>query len=196
LKSFYGWAVVTGRLGKSPAAALPAVGVTPPNPRPVPPPVLDDAIAAADCRVRLMIRLGVELGLRRGEVAGVRREDLFEDLLGWSLTVHGKGGKDRAVPVPDALAKVVLESDPGFLFPGRAGGHLSAKWVGKLVSRLMPAGWTMHTLRHRFATKAWGVNPDLATIQELMGHASPATTRVYIRVSDEAKRRIVEAVAA
>ena len=57
------------------------------------------------------------------------------------------------------------------------------------------SGYTMHAARHRFATQAYGIDHDLFTVQDLLGHASPATTRAYVLTDDRARRRLVDAVA-
>jgi site-specific recombinase XerD len=54
----------------------------------------------------------------------------------------------------------------------------------------------MHALRHRFATKAYNIDRDVFTVQQLLGHASPETTQRYVQVSDINMRRLVEAVQA
>lgn len=195
LRGFYAWAALTGRIDASPAAGLPPVGAAPPNPHPTPEDAYRDALALADPRERLMLRLAAELGMRRGEVARVHSRDLSRDLLGWSLVVHGKGGRERVLPVPDTLAAQLRRLPAGYAFPGDDDGHLSPRWVGKLVSQLLPEGWTMHSLRHRFATRAYLVDRDLLTVQQLLGHASPVTTRAYVRIDEDAKRRHVLAVA-
>lgn len=197
LRGFYRWAVQAGRLERSPAEELPSPGVTPPLPRPTPEVVYRETLARADERVRLMIRLAAELGLRRGEVAVVHARDVEPDLVGYSLRVHGKGGRTRVVPMPDDLARAVLRrAAGGYVFPGDDEGHLSARWVGKLVSRLMPPGWSMHTLRHRAASRWYAIDHDLVTTQQLLGHASLATTQAYVQAPDTAKRRLVLAAAA
>lgn len=142
-----------------------------------------------------MIRLAGELGLRRGEVAVVHSKDIVKNGAGHSLIVHGKGAKDRLVPLPRGLAVVLREYGDGYIFPGDDNGHLSPRYVGKLISRTMPEGWTMHTLRHRFATRAYALDRDLLTVQTLLGHASPTTTRLYVRLPDEALRATVEKLA-
>ena len=142
-----------------------------------------------------MLRLAAELGLRRAEVAVTHSRDIFEDLGGHSLTAHGKGSKDRDVPLPPGLAAQLLAMPYGYLFPGNDGGHLSPRWVGKLVTLLLPDGLTMHTLRHRFATRAYAVDRDVFVVQELLGHASPATTRRYVQVPRAGLRRTVLAAA-
>src|SRR5699024_6800613 len=123
---------------------------------------------------------------------------LVEDLAGWSLVVHGKGQRERMVPLTAGLAlrlRARVHHTGGYAFPGSDGGHLSPRWVGKIVTRLLPGEVTMHALRHRFATRAYSVDRDLLTVQRLLGHASPVTTRVYVRLPDDALRRTVQAVA-
>jgi integrase len=145
----------------------------------------------ADARVLLMLRLASGLGMRRGEVARVHTDDLTRDLVGWSLRVHGKGSRDRTLPLPDGLARDIIARGPGFVFPGSVDGHLSARWVGKLVSRMLPGADTMHSLRHLAATELHNATHDLRLVQRVLGHASLATTQVYVHVDDDAMRRAI-----
>ncbi|WP_245599473.1 tyrosine-type recombinase/integrase [Nakamurella lactea] len=147
-------------------------------------------MADAPPRVALMLRLAAEAGLRRAEVAVIQSDDLIEDLYGWSLVVHGKGDRDRVVPLPASLAAELRSHEPGFLFPGNEAGHLSPRWVGKLCTRYLPDHWTMHSLRHRFASRAYAVDRDVFTVQDLLGHVSPVTTRMYVVPPADAKRRL------
>lgn len=193
---FFAWAVATGRREDDPSPALAPVKIGPPTPHPVPEDVLAHALEGVPERVRLMVRLAAEAGLRRGEVAVIHRRDVQRDLMGWSLRVHGKGGRVRVVPLSDGLAGLIRDrAGVGYLFPGNDGGHVSADWVGRLVGRELPEGWSMHSLRHRFATVAYAHDRDLLTVQGLLGHASPATTQRYVRPPGEAARRTVLAVA-
>jgi len=194
LRVFYSWAVATKRLRTSPADALPVVPSRPPDPRPAPEDAYLAALRTADPRVRLMLRLAGEAGLRRGEVCRVHSRDLMRDLLGWSLRVRGKGDRVRVVPITNELADELRRRGPGYAFPGDDHGHLSAWWTGRLVARALPDNLTMHTLRHRFATRAYAATSDLLAVQQLLGHASPATTRAYVRVDDAVRRALVEAV--
>ena len=192
---FYRWAVTTGRAEANPADELPRVRAAAPSPRPCPEIAYREALARAGDRERVILRLAAEAGLRRAEVARVHSDDLIEDLEGWSLIVHGKGGRQRVVPLTDSLAAAVRSRGQGWAFPGRMDGHLSPRWVGKVVTRLLPGEATMHQLRHRFATRAYNVDRDMFTVQELLGHASPATTRRYVMVPRSALRDTVRAVA-
>ncbi len=177
---------------------MPAVREAPPAPRPAPEVAYRGALRDADPLERVMLRLAAEAGLRRGEVCRVHARDVVADLVGWSLVVHGKGGKDRTVPLSDGVADLVraaCDAGGGWAFPGSDDGHLSAQWVGKRIGRLLPAGVTMHQLRHRFATRAYAVDQDMFAVQELLGHASPATTRRYVAVDRGALRRAMSGAA-
>ncbi|WP_235204375.1 tyrosine-type recombinase/integrase [Nocardia otitidiscaviarum] len=192
--AFWRWAVAAGRTDSNPAAALPRVKPAPPRPRPAPEIVYAEALRRAQPRERLMLRLAAEVGLRRHEVAKVHTRDVVEDLEGWSLVVKGKGGRVRTLPLPVDLARELRAHRRGYVFPGEDEGHLSARWVGKLITGLLPGVWTMHTLRHRFGTRAYLVDRDVFAVQELLGHASPATTRAYVEMPRDTLRRTVQAV--
>lgn len=191
--AFWRWGVATGKTDRVVALALPQVRATPPRPRPAPDDVYKAALLAAPPRETLMLRLAAEMGLRRSEVAQVHTDDVLDDLVGWSLVVHGKGGKERVVPMPGTLARAIKDAPRGYLFPGDWGpGHLSPAYVGKRIRDLLPDGWTMHTLRHRFGTRAYTRRQDLLLVQELLGHASPSTTRRYIELDRRRMRSLVE----
>jgi integrase len=193
LRMFYRWAVASDRLLTNPADGLPTIQAMRPNPRPTPDAVYRRAKLAADDRAHLMLRLASEVGLRRAEVAQVHSRDLEQDLGGWSLVVHGKGRKVRLIPLPASLARQLLELPTGYVFPGNDHGHLSPRWVGTLIAQLLE-GHGMHSLRHRFATMAYQTDRDTFTLQGVLGHASPETTRRYVQVPTDAARRMVETV--
>lgn len=195
-RAFYRWAVEAGHVEQSPALALPTIRPSAPNPRPAPDRVYLAALAAGDARTRLMLRLAAELGMRRAEVAVCGSWDLTEDLTGWSLLVHGKGDKERVLPMPDDLAAAVRACGPGYLFPGADNGHLSPRWVGRLVADLMPGDWTMHKLRHRAGTR-WHEESggDLLVVKELLGHASLVTVQAYVKVRNDRLRQTVNRAA-
>jgi integrase len=73
----------------------------------------------------------------------------------------------------------------GYLFPGDDDGHLSARYVGKLMAGALPDHSTAHTLRHRFATRAYRGTRNLRAVQALLGHSSVATTERYTAVDDD-----------
>jgi integrase/recombinase XerC len=191
--SFWRWGVADGRCDTVVAEELPRIPATTPRPRPAPDNVYREALLRARPRETLMLRFSAEVGMRRSEVAQIHTRDLLDDLVGWSLVVHGKGDKERLMPLPGSLARAMQDAEPGYLFPGNWGpGHLSPAYVGKLVRNLLPDGWTMHTLRHRFGTRAYALKSDLLLVQELLGHASPATTRRCVELDRKRHRALVD----
>lgn len=199
LVQFFDWAVFHGRHpGPNPARVLPKVAESKPRPRPVGDDMWIQLLADAPPREALMARLAAEAGLRRAEVAQVHKDDLIEEPDGWSLVVHGKGGKQRIVPIKAALADAIRShrhgwSPEGFLFPGSHNGHLTPEHVGVLISRLLPAGWSMHKLRHRYASRGFQGTGNIRAVQEALGHASVATTQRYTAVSGRDVRAVSEA---
>ncbi|MFT3873414.1 MAG: tyrosine-type recombinase/integrase [Nocardioides sp.] len=148
-------------------------------------------------RERRILRMAVELGMRRAEIAVGHSDDLVQDLTGWSIVAHGKGGKDRVLPLPESLAADLCALPAGWMFPGQVDGHLSPRWVGKLATRLLPGEWTLHSLRHRFADRAWEASDhDVFAVQDLLGHASPVTTRRYVPQANRDRLRAIVVAAA
>lgn len=192
--AFYSWAAASHPVLVD-VAALPSVRASAPAPRPADDEAVRRALQSADWRVHLAVRLASELGLRRGEVARVRASDIVRDVRGASLIVHGKGGKVRTVPIATSLVDQLEARGPGWLFPGADAGHISPEWIGRLVTRALPPGVTMHALRHRFATRAYERTGDLVSVQRVLGHESPHTTLRYLAIADEALRAVVEAAA-
>lgn len=194
LVGFYDWAMKMEVVSDNPARKLPKVAAPAPAPRPAPDDVWLALLAAAPPRERLMALLAGEAGLRRAEVAAVHCDDLIQDLHGWSLLIHGKGGKQRVVPLTDRLVAEIRAYCPGgYLFPGQIDGHISPKQAGTVVSKLMPPGWTIHRLRHRYATRGYAGTGNLRAVQEALGHASVATTQRYTAVSSREVRSVSEA---
>lgn len=194
LRVFFTWAASTGRRDDNPALRLPVVKVGHVLPRPISEMDYTDALAAASDRNRLMLRLAAELGLRRAEVAGLHSNDLFLLSSGaYALTVRGKGNRTRIMPVTADLARELRARPPGYVFPGNyQGGHLSPEYVGKCISALLVDQHSMHSLRHRFATRAYCETGDLLSLQQLLGHASPTTTQRYVALDADRLRAIVE----
>lgn len=193
INAFYAWLHRAGHIASP--VELPRIAKTAAVARPANDDALEAALEKAEALTRLMIRQASELGLRRAEVAQGHRRDIIHDLLGYSLLVHGKGGKVRIVPMPEGLARALLALPDGYFYPGNDNGHLSPAWVGKLVARALPPGVTMHQLRHRFATRAYAATNDILSVQTLLGHSSPETTIRYIRLNDDRLRKTVLAAA-
>jgi integrase/recombinase XerC len=132
-------------------------------------------------------------GLRISEAMSLKRGDVP---LGATLTVLGKGRKERSIPVlpvvAEALsayvAKVPFTGAPsGALFLSRRGKPMSAREAQGLMQKLRGAlglsdRATPHALRHSFATHLLSGGGDLRSVQELLGHASLSTTQIYTAI--------------
>lgn len=184
LRGFYRWA-----LDEEYLEALPTARITPPRqrrglPRPMPDADVARAIAAAPSSVmRAWLLLGVFAGLRCCEIAGLEACDVREE--GTLLVRHGKGRKERAVPLhPEVVAALVALPMPvsGPLFPAPDGRPVAPYVVSQGMNRhlhRLGIASTAHTLRHSFATKVYRATRDLRLTQEMLGHSSVATTQIY-----------------
>ena len=193
ISSFFRWLHKSGRRADDPSLDVPRVKKPHAHPRPCPDRYITAAMQKATPSEKLMVRLGAEGGLRRGEIARVHSDDVVADSAGHSLIVRGKGDKQRIVPLPDDLANTVMETK-GYLFPGRFGGHVEESYIGDHISRLLPDGYAAHTLRHRFATTAYAATHDLFVVAELLGHESVETTEHYVAMPDGRLREATAAV--
>jgi len=169
--------------------------------------LLEDAPARAtadDPAVRRRDDAVLELlygsGLRVSELCGLDRDGL--DLDRRLVTVWGKGGKERQVPLSppaaDALRRWLAEGREGMcgpatpagaLFVNRRGRRLTPRDVRRILDHRSVDPLHPHVLRHSFATHLLDNGADLRFVQELLGHASLQTTQTYTHVS---KRRLVE----
>ena len=157
----------------------------------------ESPLAARDAAI---LELLYATGMRVAELTGLDRQDVHLDER--FVRVLGKGRKERIIPfgtkAEGALRRYLrVRSDiaPGrlqaeSLFVNKNGGRLTARSVGRLVDkyiRLLSLRLKIspHTLRHSFATHLLSAGADLRVIQELLGHASLATTQKYTHLSIE-----------
>ena len=156
------------------------------------------ALQHTDAQTRLVILLAVTVGLRRSEIARVRRDDLNKDTNGWCLSIEGKGGIKRIVPITTEIAALLNyhlnQHESPWLFPSHTSttGHAQPRWIYQLARQALPPGWSLHTLRHRFATNAYSAQRDLIAVQRLLGHVSVATTMRYTSPPDDAMRQAIQ----
>lgn len=204
VRCFYRWAHTSGLLDPDPSTVL----IVPRVPRGVPHPIseadLDIAMATAPHRIRPWLVLAGWAGLRAGEIARLERGDVHDDGIPPRITVSGKGGHHRVVPaspfVLDELRRAGLPSR-GVVFPrydGRRGSNTAAS-VSHLANRhLHRVGLdaTLHSLRHRFASRIYQGTLDLRLTQEMLGHANPATTAVYAAFGSDGYQRVIDVFAA
>lgn len=195
-ESFWIWAIAAELVSSSPVDVIAEVKAGEPNPSPCPDDVYLEALIRADEDERLWIDLAADHGLRRAEISMIHSSDLVPTLLGYDVNVRGKGGKRRLVPLTSSMARALLERGPGWLFPGDDDGHVSPRWLGTRVNRLLSGEWTIHKLRHRAATRFWIVSDgDPYAVAELMGWANLNMVRVYVRQPNNRLRNIVEGAA-
>ncbi|MBI4900905.1 MAG: tyrosine-type recombinase/integrase [Actinobacteria bacterium] len=191
-RDFYRFLVEAHVIRRSPAEDLPPIKYYRHNLPAAP----EAAIAAVqgDERVRLMVDLAAREGLRRCEIAAVHTRDLRRDPDGWMLVVHGKGSRERTIPLHADIAARIAAAPHGWLFPGR-NGHLSASRVWALIRAAMPDGWGPHSLRRRFATRTYEGEHDLRAVQLFLGHSALSTTQVYLDTSSASMREALRWVA-
>ncbi len=200
-----------GKVGALGAVRTPKIGKTLPRPLAASTAkrLADPDLAAGDerepwihARDAAVLALLYGSGLRISEALGLKH-DVFGARAPDAITVTGKGGKQRMVPVLPQIAKLIADYltlcpynlPRGPLFVGAKGGPLSARVVQLAMARLrgalgLPETATPHALRHSFATHLLSRGADLRAIQELLGHASLGTTQIYTEVDAE---RLIEA---
>ena len=186
VRVFYAWATARGYLETDPAIGLPVPKVPRRIPRPISEAELMEALEQAPLRVRTYLVLAGWCGLRAKEIALLRGENIMLHatppilLIAWDAT---KGRTERTIPLSAfAAAELTGLAERGLVFRKINGQPMPPNLVSKLSNQHLhdcgiPA--TLHQLRHRFGTMTYHVSHDLRSVQELMGHSSPATTAGY-----------------
>ena len=215
-RTFLGWAEHTGRIPTNPAVRL----VAPKRGSSLPGVLkhdeanrlLDIAAVRADdddpvhVRDRAVLELLYASGIRVGELVGLDIDDL--DLRERLVRVMGKGSKERIVPFGgpastalqawlDVRTRLATAGSGPALFLGRRGRRVDARQVREVVHVLLshlPDAPDLgpHGLRHSAATHLLDGGADLRMVQELLGHASLATTQIYTHVSVDRLRSSYE----
>lgn len=147
-------------------------------------------------RTRTMIILGAYAGLRASEIAGFHGR--MVDRLSGEIEVVGKGGVRANLPLHPAIAVEAARYPDGWWFPqhvsnraGEGGGHVLGSSVTTILGAAMRRAGvpgSAHSLRHWYATEMLRQGVDSRVIQELMRHASLATTERYLHVDDGQRR--------
>ena len=211
VRAFHRFLLREGVTTRDPTAAV----VRPKLPRSLPKPLSVDDVArvlahpdrsAAGLRDRAVLETLYGAGLRVSELVGLDVDDV--DLEEGSVRVLGKGGKERDVPLGryarDAITAYLTRVRPGLattrsrsaLFLNRrGGGRLTRQGVTGILQRHAAGAGiaktvSPHTLRHSFATHLLEGGADVRVVQELLGHASVATTQVYTLVTKEHLREV------
>ena len=206
LRRYFRWCRRTGRCATSPAERLRAPAGESRLPRVLtttearrlldePPEAGVDRDPAVLARDNAVLELLYGSGLRVAELCGLELGDV--DTAERLVRVWGKGSKQRQVPVSPPAARAVAawlmwrpalmgeDSPAAALFLNSRGHRLGSRDVRRIIDRRSPVPAHPHALRHSFATHLLDNGADLRHVQELLGHASLATTQVYTHVSKD-----------
>lgn len=158
-------------------------------------------------RDRALLELLYATGCRASEVAHLKLCDLHLDEA--HCQAHGKGNKQRLTPLGKAAIQAVRDylaterpllaaaprTPPEWVFLSRSGRRLRREAIWELVKKYAlradaPATISPHTLRHSFATHVLAGGADLRQVQEMLGHASIATTQIYTHVDQSRLKKV------
>lgn len=219
IRQFHGFLVLEGHRTDDPTSTVDAPRLG----RPLPKVLQFDEVGALLSAVReiegwrgarmlALLEILYATGLRVSELVGLRLSSLSRD--GRIVTVRGKGGKERLVPLGDAARSAIDDWLPlrasllgkksktiPWLFPSRAAaGHFTRDGFAKqlrdiaLAAGLDPARVSPHVLRHAFATHLLANGADLRSVQQMLGHSDISTTQIYTHVLDQRLKSLVQDV--
>ncbi|MCS7151742.1 MAG: tyrosine recombinase [Endomicrobia bacterium] len=157
-------------------------------------------------RDRALMELLYSSGLRISEISELTEDDI--DIYEGIVTVRGKGGKERIVPVGD-VALIYIKRylqykhkegmKTKYLFINKFGEKISVRSIRNIVSKWVKLAAihkrvTPHTFRHTFATHLLDAGCDLRSIQEMLGHQSLSTTNIYTHLTLERLKKVYEEI--
>ena len=149
---------------------------------------------------RLIVKFLYATGLRVSELINLRINDInLETKECWVR--HGKGAKDRFFQMPESIITSLAEylktlpKEEEFLFPSKNHKQITPRNIQKIIKRAaFKAGIkkqvTPHKLRHSFATHLLNEGVDIRLIQELLGHSSISTTKLYVYISKKQLEKV------
>ncbi len=149
-------------------------------------------------RDRVILEILYDTAVRRAELSEIKLPDL--DLKTGFIRVHGKGSKDRVVPLSTRVCQLVYNyiagvrpvfvnhDDPGYLILNRWGNRMNGNGIWAVVKRCahlagIKKNITTHGLRHTCATHMLKNGAPVRHIQEMLGHESLESTQIYTRVT-------------
>jgi integrase/recombinase XerD len=204
LSTFFRFLIFDGRLTENVAQLLVAPSVWDRLPTVLSPSAVDRLLNAPSTETHLGRRDRAALetlyatGCRASEVVGLRPADI--DMVAGTARCIGKGNKERLVPLGSRACEslriylretrpilIAARSETIAVFVSRSGRPLSRVGLWSVVKSQaraagLPGAVSPHTLRHSFATHLLAGGADLRVVQEMLGHASIATTQIYTRV--------------
>jgi integrase/recombinase XerC len=163
-----------------------------------------------DVRNLAILELFYSTGMRLSELRGLSRQDV--DMISQQVKVRGKGRKERLIPIGDHAQRAMRnyeakrdelirgvgpKADRTAFFLSAQGKRMSVRTIQMAVTGLLDridenAGLSVHSLRHTFATHLLDAGADLRAVQELLGHASIATTQIYTHTSVERLKQVYQ----
>jgi site-specific recombinase XerD len=203
LSSFFGFLQDMGHIQGNPARRLPLPKTEQLVPVTLSQEEAQQLVAAADRPwTRCLVILLLTTGMRRSEAVAITLEDI--DLENGQLLVHGKGSKERTVPLTQEATEAIRhylkhrrKTNCQRLFVSQTGEPIQGRIVNRILNRVLEKarltgrGITPHTLRHTFATHLIRNGTDIRTVQELLGHSDIQTTARYLHSDTRTKQTAV-----
>ncbi len=150
-----------------------------------------------------LLDLLISTGIRIGEAAAITLDDIISSE--HTILIHGKGRKQRLIYISSsitwerlkALIKARQKAKNNYLFVNRYGNPLSIHGIEDIYKKYAKKAQintksTPHYLRHTFATNLLANGADLRSVQEILGHASVATTQIYTEVTTNRKKQVLK----
>jgi integrase/recombinase XerC len=204
LSSFFGFLQDMGYVSGNPAKRLPLPKLEQHVPVTLSEEQAQQLLAAAQLPWhRCLVVLLLATGIRRSEAVQINLEDM--DLSNRQLLVHGKGAKQRIVPLTRQAVVAIeqylphrVQTQSHRLFVSQFGEPICGRAISRMLARtlgkagLAGKGITPHKLRHTFATHLIRSGADIHTVQELLGHADIGTTARYLHSDVRTKLAAVE----
>ncbi len=150
-----------------------------------------------------LIELLVCTGIRIGEAATITLDDIIQNER--TILIHGKGRKQRLIYISSSISwdrlnqliKIRKKANGVYLFVNRSGNQISTHGIEDIYNKYIKLAnidkkSTPHYLRHTFATNLLANGADLRSVQEILGHASVATTQIYTEVTTNRKKQVLK----
>lgn len=196
-KVFCRWMVISGHIKRDPTLGVKGPRVLPSIPRELPYESVVALLASVpNLRARLIVSLAVQEGLRRSEIAGLRREHV--DLESRRFFVKGKGGTEAWLPLSDETHDALIDyfretpGMTGFVLRSQAKpgqglapttvGYYASKWMTEAGVKQHPHdGKSLHALRHTMAGAMLDDGADIRDVQDALRHRNLSATYLYLR---------------
>lgn len=152
-----------------------------------------------DNRDKAIVLLFLNTGLRLSELINIDITDIKDDI----LIVEGKGNKERYIPLTTACINSInkyLEERPSTeekaLFLSNRGKRINERTIQKMIKKYirragLDENYSVHTLRHSWATIMLEQGASIRDIQEMLGHSNITTTQIYTHITHNRKKEIV-----